>query len=122
MFFSYLHLTPSLYHSKPCQISRKSQLVYSKSVKRTLNISIAFLLAFIVFSPVAWTENTCLFKDKNTTYKSDGVNIISVDKENYKDIWINGTLTYIFRNHSGYPGPFLIFKTDKEYCFNKIYL
>ena len=93
--------------------------MYSKSVKRTLNISIAFLLAFIVFSPVAWTENTCLFKDKNTTYKSDGVNIISVDKENYKDIWINGTLTYLFRDHPGHPGPFLIFITDKEYCFKQ---
>ena len=73
------------------------------------------LLTLLMFSSVAWTENICLFKGKNITYKSDGVNIISVDKKNYKDIWINGTLTYLFRDHPGHPGPFLIFITDKEY-------
>ena len=77
------------------------------------------LLTLLMFSSVAWTENICLFKGKNITYKSDGVNIISVDKKNYKDIWINGTLTYLFRDHPGHPGPFLIFITDKEYCFKQ---
>lgn len=77
------------------------------------------LLTLLMFSSVAWTENICLFKNKNITYKSDEVNIISVDEKNYKDIWINGTLTYTFRDHPEYPSPFLIFRTNKEYCFKQ---